>query len=307
MQRLVDRPQRWDALAWNALGAEMPFFPLEQAWAYGEAMAELGQSVSRIRVSAGGGTASAQLFARRVFGLWNVVQSVRGPAFAGDSAAIPELLRELLTACPRGFPRVRLLMPELGADMHRAVTAAGLRRVLTGYHTQLLDLRQGTAALRAGMEGRWRNRLVAAESEKLRLDIAKGGRLLDWLVERNTVLGRQRGIALPKPGLVRALVQAAGPPQTLIVAVLAKNQPLCAGLFLRHGPDATYYVSHTTEAGRQLSATNLMLWTAIARLADAGVRQLDLGGIDTRAAPGLARFKLGLGGRTLSLTGTYAR
>lgn len=302
MQRFVDRPQAWDAF-----GAELPFFPLEQCWAYGEAMAGLGQSVSRAQVAVSAGSASAQLFARRVFGLWNVVQSVRGPTFAGDPAAITPLLRELLAACPKGFPRIRLLMPELGAEGHRAVTAAGVRRVLTGYHTQLLDLRQGSATIRTGMEGRWRNRLVAAEGAKLRLDIAKGGRLLDWLVERNAALGRTRGVPLPKPRLVRALVQAAGPPRTLIVAALAKSEPLAAGLFLRHGPDATYYVSHTTEAGRQLSATNLMLWTAITRLAEAGVRQLDLGGIDTRAAPGLARFKLGLGGRTLSLTGTYAR
>lgn len=302
MHRFVDRPQAWDAF-----GAEPPFWPLEQAWAYGEAMAGLGQRVFRMHAAAQGGGAAAQLFARRVFGIWNVVQSVRGPTFAGEPAAITSLLREILAACPRGFPRIRLFMPELGADMHRAVSAAGLHRVLTGYHTRLLDLRHGSTTIRAGMEGPWRNRLVAAESEKLRVDVAKGGRLLDWLVERNAALGRQRGIALPKPRLVRALVHAAGSSRTLLVAVLERNEPLAAGLFLRHGPDATYYVSHTTEAGRAYSATNLMLWAAITRLADAGVRALDLGGIDTRAAPGLARFKLGLGGRTLSLTGTYAR
>jgi hypothetical protein len=304
MQRLVDRPQAWDAL-----GAELPFWPLEQAWAYGEALAGLGQSVSRVHVTAAGGMAAAQLFARRVFGIWNVVQSVRGPTFAAEPQAISPLLREILLTCPTGLPRLRLLMPELAAGeaAHRAVTAAGLRRVLTGYHTQLLDLRAGSAALRAGLEGRWRNRLVAAESAKLRIEAAQGGRLLDWLVERNAALGRERGVALPKPRLVRALVQAAGPKQVLIVAALEKNEPLSAGLFLRHGPDATYYVSHTTIAGRDRSATNLMLWAATMRLAEAGVRHLDLGGIDTRAAPGLARFKLGLGGRTLSLAGTYCR
>lgn len=304
MQRLVDRSQEWDAI-----GAGLPFFPLEQAWAYGEAMAGLGQGVTRLQVTSEGGMAAAQLFARRVFGIWNVVQCVRGPTFAGDAAAITPLLRQILSASPRGFPRLRLLMPELeaGTPAHRAVSAAGLRRVLTGYHTPLIDLAQGSAAVRTGMEGRWRNRLVAAESEKLRIETARGGRLLDWLVERNAALGRQRGVALPKPRLVRALVQASGPPRTLIVAVLRKNEPLAAGLFLRHGPDATYYVSHTTAAGRETSATNLMMWAAITRLADAGVRMLDLGGVDTRAAPGLARFKLGLGSRTLSLVGTYAR
>ena len=37
--------------------AELPFWPLEQAWAYGEAMAGLGQSITRVRVAAAGGSA----------------------------------------------------------------------------------------------------------------------------------------------------------------------------------------------------------------------------------------------------------
>ena len=39
-------------------------------------MAGLGQSVTRIQVTAEGGMAAAQLFARRVFGIWNVVHSL---------------------------------------------------------------------------------------------------------------------------------------------------------------------------------------------------------------------------------------
>jgi hypothetical protein len=302
VQRLIDRQEAWDGF-----GADSPFFPLEQAWAYGEAMASLGQTVARLRVEAAGGAAVAQLFARRVFAVWNVVQSPRGPVFAGDDGAVTPLLRAVLAACPRGFPRLRLLMPELPAAAQPAITRAGLRRVLTGYHTPLIDLRIGSAALRAGLDAKWRNRLVAAEADTLRVETAGTGRLLDWLVERNAALGRRRGVALPKPRLIRALAQASGPRRTLLVAVMARNEPVAAGLFLRHGPDATYYVSHTTDAGRARSATNLLMWGAMTHLAGAGVRHLDLGGIDTRAAPGLARFKLGLGGRVLSLAGTYAR
>ena len=37
-----------------------------------------------------------------------------------------------------------------------------------------------------------------------------------------------------------------------------------------------------------------------------GTRMLDLGGIETDRAPGIARFKLGLGAEPHSLVGTYA-
>ncbi len=297
MQRPIDNQKDWDAR-----GATAAFFPLEQAFAYGQALAALGQRVDRIATQAG----AAQLFTRRLFGLWQLTQSLRGPFFP-EGAEPTAPLREILAACPRGFPRIRLLMPELTGESHAAIAAAGMRRVLTGYHTLLLDLRPGAEAIRKGMEGRWRNRLVAAEGEGLRVEFSKGGRPFDWLMRKNAGMAKERGVQLPKPILVTALAAAAGPPRTLLVSVLEKNEPLAAGLFLRHGPDATYYVSHTTLAGRDRSATNLMLWAAIRRLSDQGVRHLDLGGIDTRDAPGLARFKLGLGGRVLSLAGTYAR
>jgi lipid II:glycine glycyltransferase (peptidoglycan interpeptide bridge formation enzyme) len=40
-------------------------------------------------------------------------------------------------------------------------------------------------------------------------------------------------------------------------------------------------------------------------LAERGVQQLDLGGVNTQSNPGLARFKLGAGGRVVTWAGTY--
>ena len=36
-----------------------------------------------------------------------------------------------------------------------------------------------------------------------------------------------------------------------------------------------------------------------------GIERLDLGGVNTRALPGISRFKLGAGGQPLTLAGTY--
>ena len=41
------------------------------------------------------------------------------------------------------------------------------------------------------------------------------------------------------------------------------------------------------------------------RLKKLGIERLDLGGLNTRALPGISRFKLGTGGHPLTLAGTY--
>ena len=76
-------------------------------------------------------------------------------------------------------------------------------------------------------------------------------------------------------------------------------------LFLRHGSTATYHIGWSSPDGREENASNLLLWQAIRLLKKKGVATLDLGGVDTDHAPGLAHFKLGLGGRPLSQSGTW--
>lgn len=48
MQRPIDNRKDWDAQ-----GAGLPFFPLEQGFAYGEALAFLGQRVDRVALEIG--------------------------------------------------------------------------------------------------------------------------------------------------------------------------------------------------------------------------------------------------------------
>ena len=53
------------------------------------------------------------------------------------------------------------------------------------------------------------------------------------------------------------------------------------------------------------SEGSLLLWTAMTRLPRAGIAELDLGGLNTADAPGIARFKLGTGARVKALCGTW--
>ena len=85
---------------------------------------------------------------------------------------------------------------------------------------------------------------------------------------------------------------------------LAGAAPLAGIVLIRHGASATYYAGWTSPEGRRLKAHNLLLWRGIGALREAGTDWLDLGGVDP-AVPGVARFKLGLGGEAFTLAGTY--
>jgi lipid II:glycine glycyltransferase (peptidoglycan interpeptide bridge formation enzyme) len=76
-------------------------------------------------------------------------------------------------------------------------------------------------------------------------------------------------------------------------------------MFLIHGEAATYQVGWNGDVGREQNAHNLILWRAIEELRERGVRQLDLGGVNTTRSAGIARFKMGTGGQVLTCAGTF--
>jgi lipid II:glycine glycyltransferase (peptidoglycan interpeptide bridge formation enzyme) len=180
----------------------------------------------------------------------------------------------------------------------------GLRRVVTGYSSAWLDLAPDEETLLGGLHGKWRSALRKAEREGLEI--------------REDVKPRQRDGALMLYDLFRRKKRFVGPSGAFIAAVAAADRQallslsakregnLIAGvILLRHGACATYMASWTSAAGRTGQAHNLLLWRAIARLKQDGIRWLDLGGLNTESQEGLARFKLGLGGEVFTLTGSY--
>ncbi|MEZ5866231.1 MAG: GNAT family N-acetyltransferase [Geminicoccaceae bacterium] len=181
---------------------------------------------------------------------------------------------------------------------------AGWRRVWTGPSTAWLDLTPPPALLRKRLDAKWRNKLTQAEATSMSAIEAVGGSHFEWLVEANE---RQRlavGYRAPGAGFIRALA-ASGRRGMLALVARHEGTPVAGVLLARHGRAATYYAGVTTAAGRRLRAHHILLWEGVLRLQRAGCTALDLGGIDTVTSPGIARFKLGLGGTPLTLAGSY--
>lgn len=284
---------------------------LEQAWAYGQALQTLKVRILRAALMDGTHLVGiAQFMARRIAGYLALASCTRGPVWHPGLAAADRAhgLRALRKSLPLRPLRVPLFSPDAPASPEVDRETAGLWRVMTGYSTVMLDLRKPVAQLRGDLESKWRNRLVKAENEapfaaRVEPNLPECLRLLERETQQRS---EKKFHGLPNT-FVQAYIDAA-PSREQGFAVSwaqARKETTAAMLFLIHGSGATYHVGWSDEAGRKASAHNLLLWRGIEYLKKLGIERLDLGGVNTRHLPGISRFKLGAGGRPLTLAGTY--
>ncbi len=284
---------------------------LQQSWLYGEALARLGVRVHRVQASQDGKVvAVAQFMCRRIPGYLTLASCTRGPVWQVNLAALDrhELFRRLRREIPTPRLRVTLFSPDQTAEEIQAAEIKGMLRVMTGYSTVMLDLRQPVDVLRAALEGRWRNRLVKAEGER-KLQVFTNSSLTKCreLLEREASQRQARNFQGLPTDFVQAWIDAAGSPAAAFLLSRAdfEGKTIAAMLFLLHGSVATYHIGWADDKGRELNAHNVLLWRAMAALRERQVQTLDLGGVNTRSLPGISRFKLGTGGAVRTLAGTY--
>ena len=302
---------QWDGLdmaEWDAAHARAAA-PLQQDWAYGSSMQMIGVPVLRARVVVDGVlVALAQIMVRRWGTLVSVGLCSRGPIWLQAMTAKDKALiyAELRRTVPLTGLRVLLITPEeVRGD---SLGLSKWRRVMTGYATVMLDISQSQAVLRAALDSKWRNRLVAAEASALTVHrVGSNPGQYRWLLDHEETQREQRGFAgLPRPFYDIYIQSRQQPAQTLLTLRADLGRDRVAGMmFLLHGESATYQVGWSSEQGRQLNAHNLLLWRAIDELQQRGIRCLDLGGVNTARSAGIARFKIGTGGEVLILAGTY--
>ncbi|MEO0399079.1 MAG: GNAT family N-acetyltransferase [Pseudomonadota bacterium] len=315
----TDSPARslsivWDdgpaasAKAWGALYDKVPYAAYQQHYAYGEVIAGLGGGVHRAVVRRGDAPiALIQLQNRRFFGCATLATIMRGPVWVPeeiDDALKVDVYRLIKQTAPIKGLKALLLMPETAEATAEA--DAGLIRAVSAYHTVLVDLEREEDALRRAMDGKWRNRLRAAE--KAALDIVKLGRKpadYSWLLQEEAEQQGRAGYHALPPAFTTLFQEAAGASTVFALEAKQGAERLGGVLFLRHGRGATYHIGWASETGKRLNVHNLLMWRAMLALKQKGVATLDLGGLDTNQRPGIARFKLGLGGRLFSQAGAF--
>lgn len=268
---------------------------LQQHPRYGAALGAMGADVTWLRLSDGVRTLGTAQVLRRRFGPVRLSYLPRGPALAGDMQG---------PLCP--LPGPSLIVPD-SPQMANLLQAAGHRAVLTPSHVAEIDLTQTQHALFAALHGKWRNRLRAAQSAGLRTHDRpfSPDRDADLLRLDLAQQRARRYTALP-PAFTRAF--AATHRQATRLFMADDRAGLMAFmLFLLHGRVATYHIGWAAPAARCRHAHTLLMWQAMTQLSQRGFARLDLGQIDTEAAPGLARFKLGTGATARPLGPTLLR
>ncbi len=202
----------------------------------------------------------------------------RGPVWAAGCSA--EDQRRWLRRLAR-WPGVTIATPETG------VQGFGLVPLVTPMHHAIWWLEPD---LRAGLAGKWRNRLMAAE--RAGVTVCPGSpAVLDRLILEEQRQRQVRGYRSLPATFIQGL-----PPDALRIWEWRQGGDLAAAMvFVRHGGSATYHLGWGSEAARRQGVHTVMLMAGARALQVEGVRWLDLGSVDTERAPGLARFKLGTG------------
>jgi len=279
---------------------------LQQDWGYGDAVKVLGGQVVRAGLVVDGTlTGVAQFTRRRIGRLVNMALCTRGPVWLEDVP--PSLKSEACRALKRnlGLSRPRLVL--FSPDETDNAGTKPMKRVLTGYSTVLVDLARPLDELRASLDSKWRNNLTAAEKAGLKA-VVNGAKPAQyrWLLATEEGQRAARGYRSTPAALIPEYVSAKQDRETLLVLRLDDGkQRRAAMLFLIHGSAATYQMGWLDHEAAPRGAHNLLMWQAFEHLRARGVRQLDLGGVNTTSGAGIARFKIGTGGRVITLSGTY--
>ena len=285
--------------------------PYQQDWAYGDVMAGQGARVVRYCVTDPSGKlcAVAQLLVRPFALIAQFAVCSYGPVWLTELT--DQEKRLALKALRRA---IRLRWPRLVVfTLDDDLIPKGFSKLMTGDATIRIDLTQDEEALRAALDGKWRNRLVAAEKSDLSFTASglKPGQY-GWLIEAEKEQRKSKGYRGLPPEMT-ALWQsekqkAAGSDKKAGLRIWradAGREAAAAMLFLVHGGMATYHIGWSSDAGRKAGAHNLILWRAMLELKAMGIEILDLGGVNTGSGAGIARFKLGTGGKLVSRSGSW--
>ncbi|MGF7174641.1 lipid II:glycine glycyltransferase FemX [Azospirillum doebereinerae] len=302
---------------WDALFARVCRSTLPQSFAYGRAMGRTYGYLPKLGVIRRDGApiGLVQVLERRMLKLFHDRHLHRGPLWLDgaelDAETLEATLRLLRKACPRSPLSRASLLPELPAtpETEALLARCGFRKSGPGYQTVWLDLTPDEEALKAGLARDWRKRLRLADRSGFVIDSDWKADNLPWLMKQEHDQAVVKGFR-PMTGalavrLRNAMVKGGRAGEgALMVTALDTVTPVACTLFFRHGSVATSQIGWASEAGRKTGAMRLVMWKGILALKRAGVRTLDLGGINPDA-PGLAEFKLGTGAQATESVGQY--
>ncbi|KJZ19992.1 GNAT family N-acetyltransferase [Loktanella sp. S4079] len=218
--------------------------------------------------------------------------AMRGPVWKSPHADHAELHRSNL----------RLINSD-GGDT-AILQKAGFRQIMTPAHVAELALSDDILTT---AKPKWRN--IWRQSQRGPIAISTApfhAKHHDWLLQADQVQQKQKRFRALPHEIIHAYAKTA-PYDVKVWSAYLNKEPIAGMLFLRHGDRVTYHLGWSGALGRKHAAHYAMIIHAALYFNSHGVRQMDLGTVDTHNAPGLARFKIGTGALIRPLGGTWLR
>jgi hypothetical protein len=253
----------------------------------------------------------AQVLQRRLGKLLCVSRLNRGPIFLpGVGPVTRKVALKAISNELGNWSRGRIFSwaPEClveGAQLSQLLHTSFRQLSIHGWSSSVLDLQLDEGQLRSGLAGSWRNMLNVAHRNALNVKQLDNDDLtFEVLLANCAEMMEARGIPFPA-ALYRELRKelAFESHSGLLLTVRHEDQLVAATYCVVHGSTATYLLGWSGEEGRKLHAHHLLLWENLMRLKMRNIRYFDLGGIDEKRTPGIAAFKLGMGGKRYQLAG----
>lgn len=178
--------------------------------------------------------------------------------------------------------------------------------------TVVLDLTQSEDQLLDRLHHKTRYNIKVAEKHKIKVPTLQGPTLpVDnhedfWKLMKKTSK-RDKFSSHPKDYYEKLLNFFSGNSQisTKLFLAYRDDQPVSGLILLTYG-DTGYYLHGASDYEyRSLMAPYLLHWTVVKFLKEAGLKNYDWWGVDARKWPGVTRFKLGWGGRTVEYPGSF--
>lgn len=309
MDKKTSDTVKWNALEasqWQAHLAGSDFVAMQQNHAYGAMMQQLGVPLKRGVLENSEGTAIAifQTHTRSFLRIFQMHVLMRGPVWLVPltHAQKAEAYKKIKHAITSRWPSISLIMPE-DSDV-APLKDAGLKHFITPYHTAVWDLTPPIDALKANMDGKWRNRLQKSEVSGLTITHTQKIEKMQWLLDKEQEKSVSVGYkTLPASALAIYHMNCSN--KGLCAFTAQKRHEKVAGvLFVIHGTHATYHTAWSSEVGKKSHAHNALLWHAAKHLKAKGITCIDMGGL-SNDAPGIMHFKRGTGAVPKSLAGTW--
>jgi len=196
----------------------------------------------------------------------------------------------------------------LTGNVAQILVEAGFKRArkeIQPSKTVIVDIQESDINLLAAMHYKTRYNIKVAENHGVIVDESRDTATFWRLLQKTTT--RDEFSSHPKSYYEKLLNFDWGDDGPKVKLFLAKyeNKPAAAAIVLIYGGVGYYLHGASDYEHRSAMAPFMLHWRIIQLLRKAGVENYDLWGINARKWPGVTRFKLNWGGRTIDRPGSF--